>query len=320
MKKRIISLLLVCVFGCLILSACGKKEESALELKDEFAFSVPGEIEGQLNPFFAKTEGDLQVLSVMTERYLSSKGVASCEAVVDADGFLTVIVTVKEGIFCFQDSELSAVDFQYAVQFVCDPSYDGPLTGLSKSSIVGLKEFQSAQTTELSGVERVDKYTCKVTFSDQNEDYLTLLDLPTVHSANYGGYSYGKCAYEDMNAKYAKVISTGPYQVERLLPSDGKLWNLIPNDNYHLGKPQMRDVTVRHVADAEVGLNMQLGQLTAGFLYDQKTAEEQAIRYGFVAIHLQDGALLCRKDADFISDISENMTICRALVAIMTEN
>ena len=316
--KRIVSFVICCVLASCALVACGKEQESALSLKNELAFSVPGELEGQLNPFFAKTGGDLQVLSVMTERFLSSNGVAQTEATVDKDGILTVTVTIQEGVFCYQQSELLAVDFQYAVQFVCDPSYDGPLTALAGSSIVGLTEFQSGQTKELNGIERVDKYTCKVRFSDPNEDYLTLLDLPAVHSANYGGYSYGKCAYSDVEAKYAKVIGTGPFQLDRLLPTDRKLWNLVPNEYYHLSKVETRDVTIRHVADADVGLNMHLGQLTAGFLYDREQAKVQAEKYDFIAINLADGALLCHKDAVFISKLGENMTIYQALVAVMT--
>lgn len=316
--KRSILLIVCFMLTMGTLGACTKEEQSALERNNETAFSVPGNMQGQINPFFAQAEGDLQVLSVMTERFLSSNGVATHEASVDSNGFLTVTVTINKGILCFQKSELWAEDLRYAIHFVCDPSYDGPLTGLSESSIVGLQEFQKGETTELAGVVRVDKYTCQVTFSDPDEDYLTLLDLPAVHTANYGDYTYGKCSYTDLDAKYAKVIGTGPYQVDRLLPSDGKLWNLIPNENYHLAEAKMRDVTIRYVSSEDVGLNMQLGQLTAGFLYDHQSAKEQAEKYGYVAVLLADGALLCQKNAEFISKLKEDMSINQALVAVVT--
>ncbi len=316
---RRMCLLLICfllMITCLI--SCAEKEESALKMKDEMAFSVPGEIGGDLNPFFATKEGDLDVLAVLTERFISSDGVSEVNGAVGDDGILTVTITLKEGIFCSQKSEVLAVDFYYAVHLVCDPTYDGPLTALSESSIVGLTEFRNGQTKELSGIECVDKYTCKVLFADSREDYHTLLDLPMVHSANYGGYSYGKCAATDVEGKYAKVIGSGPWHIERLIANDGKLWNLIPNEYYHGRETDAVDVTLRHVRDTDVGLNMKLGQLTAGFLYDKDEAQRQAQKYGFTAIPLADGALLCCKDADFTDKLSETMTIRQALTAIMT--
>jgi len=310
--SRMLCLLLAAV--AILLTGCQKEED--FSLKKELAFSVPGTVTGKLNPFFASEAGDLAALSMMTDRFLSSDGIAETSESIDADGNLAVTVTIRENIYCWDKSELFSGDFMYAVQFVCDPSYNGPYTALAKSSLVGLSDFRSGKSTTLAGLEKVDAHTCRVLFSDPNEDYHTLLDLPAVRSANYGGYTYGNCAEADVVAKYAKVIGTGAWYVNNLIPSDGKIINFKPSEHYRAGNITAKKATLRCVKEEDVGLKIQLGQLTLGFLYDKELAQAQAEKYGLAVFFLQDGAFLCAKDAPYFSAATEEDTILQALVAI----
>ena len=313
--RRMISLLLIAMLMVGLMS-CGQSEEAKGGKNDVLSFSVPGTVTGQYNPFYAKQAGDREILAAMTLRYFSTPGAATLQTQENEDGGISVTVTVGKDHGCTGGSTVTVNDFLYGVYLVCDPSYDGPYTALSQSSLVGLADFRSEKTDEIAGIAQIDAFSCQLHFA-QSEPFETLLDLPMVYTGNYDRYSYGNCASQDITTKYTAVIGPGPYMMNKLLARDNKMVNLVPNERYIGGAPSEKNVTLRHVREQDVGLNMKMGQLSAGFLYDQEEAKRQAAEYGFRAVMLADGAFLCRSDAAFIDSITKDMTITQAITVLL---
>lgn len=301
---------------CLSLLSCGKTApDETVNVRNKLAFSVPGAVTGEMNPFYATEEGDLAALALMTGTFFGGDDIAEMTERQLADGNYLVTVDISEKAVCADKSGIFSTDLIYAVQLVCDPTYHGPYTALAQSSLVGLSEFRSGEVTAIAGINRVNERRAEFTFAEK-EDFRTLLNLPAVRTSNYGGFTYGRCAREDIVAKRAKVMGYGPYQIDQWIESDNKMINLKRNEYYFGGQAGTREISLRSVSDADVGLNMQLGQLTAGFLHDKEEAARQAEQYGYTAIMLKDGALLCQKKAAFAKKLGEEHTIIQAIALV----
>ncbi len=311
MLRRAIGWMLLAAI-CLALGTGCQKEDTSVTRQEKIALSLPGEVTGELNPFYTDAKGDLAILSLVVERFVSNPEVATIQEETTEEGLLKVTVTVSEDIRCSDKSGLYAVDFMYAVQLVCDPTYDGPYKALSESSLVGLADFKSGKSETIEGLQKVNSHTCTVLFSDSSEDYKTLLDLPAVRTYNYGEYVYGKCALSDITHKYTAVIATGPYAIDNRLTPDGKMVNLDRNEAYHGSKPKIEKCSVRYVRQEDVALNMSLGQLNCGFVYDKGLAATQAEKYGYKTVALQDGFLLVEDSVR----LDNTLTIQQALLAM----
>ena len=309
--KRAICVLLLTVL-CVSFGTGCQKEESLLARSEKIALSVPGEVTGELNPFYTDAEGDLAILSLVVERFVSNPEVATIQEATTDDGMLKVTVSISKDVRCSDKSGLYAIDFMYAVQLVCDPTYDGPYKALSESSLVGLADFKTGKSDTIKGLKQVNSHTCTVLFSDPEEDYRTLLDLPAVRTYNYGEYTYGKCALVDITHKYTAVIGTGPYAIDNRLVPDGKMVNLDRNEVYHGTKAKPEQCSVRYVRQEDVALNMSLGQLNCGFVYDKGLAVAQAKKYGYETVALQDGILLVKDSVK----LDNTLTIQQALFAM----
>ena len=316
MLKRFVCMVIAAVMCCGMLGGCQKEEDAVITRVEKTAFSVPGVVTGELNPFFAEQAGDRSILSLIVEHFVSDKGVATFTDEITEDGMLKVTVSVSQSIQCSDKTGLFAVDFMYAVQLVCDPTYDGPYTELAKSSLVGLADFRSGQSKSIEGLHKVNSYTCTLLFSDVEEDYLSLLDLPAVRTHNYGEYEYGKCSWNDITYKYVPVVATDVMCIDNNVPLDGKMVNLKYNERYHGTVVKGAKCTVRYVRDEDVALNLRLGQLTYGFMFDKSLAKSEAEKYGFTIVLLADCALLSRKA---VTGISETHTINDALSILATK-
>lgn len=115
----------------------------------------------------------------------------------------------------------------------------------------------SGDYTAIKSVEAVDKYTVKITLSQQVPSLLGLV-------ANYaGGFIISKKAYEELGDDFKrKPVGFGPFKVEAVSP--GQSVTLLANDKYFRGKPQLTKVTYRFLPNnAARDLAFEAGELDA---------------------------------------------------------
>ncbi len=149
--------------------------------------------------------------------------------------------TLRQGVMCHEmegvpSYELTSEDVVYSLQKSADrnrSAYSGDYTGMT--------------------VEAVDTYTVKVTL---DQPISMALFYPKV--ANYaGGFILCKRAAEALGTDGLKTraVGTGPFKFSRYIPNDRV--ELVANEKYFRGRPQLDGVEFRYIADLssrELGL------------------------------------------------------------------
>ena len=174
MYKKVLVGLLSCLLLLTGLSSCGVQKSEVERKVDGVLISVPYAFSENPNPFYATEQGDLALLSLLTETYFGKSAVADFKKEQTEDGLYSVTVTIKDGQRFSNVRNVGAVDLIQAVYLVCDPRYDGPYAALGKSSLVGLKEYRSGEKTVIEGMRKINTYSCELLFESE-EDYEAII-------------------------------------------------------------------------------------------------------------------------------------------------
>lgn len=203
-------------------------------------------ITGNFNPFYADSPGDLSVNNQAfmriqrrgnDNRLTNSAGSISYEYL-DADK-VKYTVTIKKNLY-FSDGTNVTIDDVIFFYYLCaDATYDGVFSDFYLNDIQGLKEYyyddknyktaledikgekaraeyidknygNGISVKEISGIKRVDDYTCTVLFNSRNINAVSALNAFIVSKAFYSA------EYVKGNAALLKDFTTlslgcGPY-------------------------------------------------------------------------------------------------------------
>lgn len=149
----------------------------------------------------------------------------------------------------------------------------------------------------ISGIRRVDDYTCTVTFSDPNEDYQSILYLPLIARHNYSDYYKGGGDSVAASGRKRVLYGGGPY-VFRVY-EDGIL-TLEKNKKFALGSPKNDTIRLRTALAEELPSDIELRQISIGSLPApvDEAAADQIERYHLSHIDTADGMILYSEDID----------------------
>ncbi|MBS6558689.1 MAG: ABC transporter substrate-binding protein [Clostridiales bacterium] len=98
--------------------------------------------------------------------------------------------------------------------------------------------------TEISGIERVDDLTCKVTVNGVDMNALRTLGLEPVVPSAYYGEGFEKGNLEGVKDKNDKPMGTGPYV---FVSNKDNVVKMEANENYRLGTPKTKYVAFQVV-------------------------------------------------------------------------
>ncbi len=263
---------LVLIAALLLTCACGKKEkETVKELK------VGTEnITGNFNPFYAEKEGDKAVVSQIfpslqvksaNNKFINRCGSISYEYVEGEKVKYTV--TIRNDIYFSDGTNATIDDLLFWYYFISDATYDGVYKDFYLNDIEGIKEYyydsQNYQSdiqrfngnkkliseyikgnyadgisvSEISGIKRVDNYTCTILFNSRNINAVSEINAFLVSRLFYGK-DYVKGSADKVKEITSSAMGCGKY----FLSSFGKgEAELLTNKFCYGDLPAFRKVT-----------------------------------------------------------------------------
>ena len=111
------------------------------------------EMDGIFSPFFAETDGDVQVVK-LTQLSLraveGNRAPAEITRTNESDGTVTVRISLQKGILCSDGEELTADDLLFTYYVLMDETYDGSYT-VNELPIEGLSYYWNGMDSDMYG-------------------------------------------------------------------------------------------------------------------------------------------------------------------------
>jgi len=156
----------------------------------------------------------------------------------------------------FHDGKaVTAADFKYSLERVCDPRLASKVAPTYLGDIVGVKEVLAGKAKEIAGLRLHDDYTLELTIDQPKSYFLAKLTYPTafvVDKANVEGG--GKNWYRSPNG-------TGPFKLAEWKKDE--LIVLQRNELYYGGAPALGEVS--YILDATLDMYEQ-GELDLAYV------------------------------------------------------
>ncbi|MFQ9923850.1 MAG: ABC transporter substrate-binding protein [Beduini sp.] len=116
------------------------------------------------------------------------------------------VIKIKTGLKFSDGSPLIAKDVLYSYYYLNHPdvNYEGKNTCLS---IKGIKDYQTGNTNEISGIKELDEQTLEIEFSELKSGIFDCFELPILKDQN-GSYDY--------SSKTQRHLGAGKYKIESL--------------------------------------------------------------------------------------------------------
>jgi len=121
--------------------------------------------------------------------------------------------------------KVTASDFKYSMERVCDPTTGSQTAETYLGDIVGVKEKLSGRANEISGIKVIDDYTLQITIDAPKEYFLSKLAYPTAFVVDKANVESGKNWWKDPNG-------TGPFKLKEW--KENRLITLERNAQYYL--------------------------------------------------------------------------------------
>lgn len=272
-KKRIpiMSAVCICTAFILLLTSCGI---SSSDKTESLKIGVDT-VTGNFNPFYADDSGDervnAQVFRSVQRRGADNKLINSAGSITYeyiGDEQVKYTVTVRNDLKYSDGTAVTIDDVIFFYYFIADATYDGVYKDFYLNDIDGLKEYyyddedyqsklaalgtddagsasvtayiksnysDGADVTEISGITRVDDYTCTVLCNSRNINTISQLNAVLVSTTFYG-VDYVKGATGKVKAFTTQSLGCGPYYISDYDP-DTHETELSVNQYYYDEKP-----------------------------------------------------------------------------------
>ena len=249
-----------------------KKEETS---KSKYTTAVVASLEmnGVFSPFFATTGYDMGVAEMVVAPLIKADRNAqpqselaefAIEEVKGDDGVVTETVytfTLKDGVTFSDGKPVTADDIIFTYKVLADPSYDGPSTFVTLP-VVGLEEYAKGDATEISGIEKVDDKTVKVTLKGIDPAAIWKLGGVAVAPQHYygvddSGKEYAKGDLTVVKARNAKPMGAGAYTFGSF---ENNVVTLNANESYFKGAPATPTIKYQVTAESNKLEGLKLGE------------------------------------------------------------
>jgi oligopeptide transport system substrate-binding protein len=168
---------------------------------------------------------------------------------------------LRDNVVFHDRRKVTATDFKYSWERVCDPATGSTVAGTYLGDIVGVKEVLGGQTKEISGVQVLDDRTLQVTIDAPKSYFLSKMAYPTAMVVDKNNVAQGVDWWRHPNG-------TGPFklkdwqqstslELERNINYYGKISNVEfvqfqmytgnPIDLYELGQIDVAGFTTDYI-------------------------------------------------------------------------
>ena len=240
----------------------GSGEATQTESKYKTVVVASLEMNGVFSPFFATTAPDNDIVEMVHGSLIKSDRNAQPQAdlaeykieqVEAEDGSVSETIytfTLKDGVTFSDGTPVTADDIIFSYNVLADPAYDGPAT-FSTLPIVGMEEYNKGDATEISGIEKVDDKTVKVTLKGVDPSAIWKLGaIAVAPKAYYGvddsGKEYVKGDVSVPKSRNDAPMGAGPYKFASF---ENNVVTLNANENYYGGAPSTP--TIKYQVTAE---------------------------------------------------------------------
>ena len=169
-----------------------------------------------------------------------------------------VTITIPEGQKWDDGEDLTIDDVIWPYYVVGHPDYQGIRYGEDFENVVGMKEYHEGSAEEISGLERVDDYTLKVTYNQFPNSMLQA-------GGGVSSYIEPEHVFKDIpvgelldsEPVRTKPVGFGPFRVTSITPGEAVTYEA--NEYYWRGRPKLDGVQLEVVNQATAIAEMQAG-------------------------------------------------------------
>ncbi|MGX7099951.1 oligopeptide ABC transporter substrate-binding protein [Globicatella sanguinis] len=169
-----------------------------------------------------------------------------------------VTITIPEGQKWDDGEDLTIDDVIWPYYVVGHPDYQGIRYGEDFENVVGMKEYHEGSAEEISGLERVDDYTLKVTYNQFPNSMLQA-------GGGISSYIQPKHVFEGIEVKdmldsepvRTKPVGFGPFRVTSITPGEAVTYEA--NEYYWRGRTKIDGVQLEVVNQSTAIAEMQAG-------------------------------------------------------------
>ncbi|MGB9789524.1 MAG: ABC transporter substrate-binding protein [Thermotoga caldifontis] len=160
----------------------------------------------------------------------------------------TIIVKLRKGVKFHDGTLFTAKDVKASIELAVHPrvanrnvNYLPPF-----QTLVGYEDFASGKASHIEGIQIVDDYTVKFTFTKPNGTFLLgLAIVPIMPADKIKNLDPMKLAG---NEYFKKPIGTGPYKLVEI--KEGEYYKFEAFDEYWRGKPKIKYAYIRQIDPA----------------------------------------------------------------------
>lgn len=147
---------------------------------------------------------------------------------------------LKEGVKWHNGEELTMEDWQFAIEVLAHPDYDGPRFDYVKE-IEGAEEFRKGDADTVKGFEVKDDYTAVITFNEakvNNLENLWTNPMPKAELEDIPVADLSSAPEVRENS-----VGFGPFKVKEVV--EGEYVSLERFDDYWQGEPKLSEVLIK---------------------------------------------------------------------------
>ncbi|WP_029268699.1 oligopeptide ABC transporter substrate-binding protein [Virgibacillus alimentarius] len=223
------------------------KETAEGEIKEDgtLTYAVDQAPEGLFIDGFAGSAIDSEIMDFIHEDLVTVNADMEYEpnlAEWETEDNKEFIFTLKEGVKWHNGEELTMEDWEFALEVIAHPDYEGPRFNYVKE-IDGAEEYREGEADSISGFEIKDPYTAVVTFKEAKVNNLG--NLWTTPMPKKELEDIPVADMESAEEVRENPVGMGPFKVKEVV--QGEYVRLERFDDYWQGKPKLAEVLIKVV-------------------------------------------------------------------------
>ncbi len=228
-----------------------------------YALNSDSNFEGLLNNMFYSSSYDAEVLGFFAETLfgwdenftLDDSGFANIEFNQEEK---TVTITIPEGVKWHDGEDVTIDDAIFPYYVIGHPDYTGVRYSEDFMNVIGMEEYHAGEAEEISGLERVDDYTLKVSYENFPNSMLQA-------GGGVSSYIEPEHVFEGIEVKDMEnsdpvrknPIGFGAFKVDQITPGEAVTFSRF--DDYYKGQPKIEKVELEVVSPTTIVTEMNNG-------------------------------------------------------------
>ncbi len=217
-----------------------KNPEAAKNRKDTIVIGIDAP-DGVFNPAYRESSYDRYVSDAMFSYITDIKHDGTLEdslgSVKPSEDGLTYTITLKDGVKWSSGNPITSDDLEFTMLVKSDAKYDGP-SDYSSLNIKGWAAYHDGTSDKISGIEKVDAKTLKVTLEEVNASAIyDMGNFQPMPKEFYGKY-YKQGEGDKLQAVHrTPEVFSGPYKLKEY--KEGQSVTFEANENFFRGKAKI---------------------------------------------------------------------------------